>query len=123
MVKKTPYLVNSKLSGIFYELDSGRKLYLAHRTPGQILKPKMAWCIEEAVLRRCEEQGIDAVGVIVRDGNKALFYLTHRKDFYDTAKSFPSYKKGVYRALPAKLFTINPANCAETIARRSTIGR
>ena len=123
MVKKTVYNVNSKLTGVFYEISSGRKLYLAHRTPGQLLKPKMAWCVEQAVLRRCEELGIYAVGVIVRDGSKAMYYLTHIKDFHDNAKSFSSFKKGVYRALPAKLFRINPANCAETIARRSAIGR
>jgi hypothetical protein len=123
-LKKTVHTVNGKFQGCFYELSSGRALYLAHRTPGQLNTTKMAWMLDVSTLRKCETQNVLAVGVVIRRSNKPLFYLTALRDFFDESKSFSGFgEAGPQRGLPVKWFRINPGNHAETLARITTIAR
>lgn len=121
-MKKVPNTVNGRFYGMFYELSSGRSLYLAHRTPGQIYQAKMAWCLDESTLRTCRSHGIEAVGVAVRHNGRTLYYLTHIDDFYGD-KSFRHYGDSVQRGLPAKHFRVNPTTCSRTLARITALGR
>jgi hypothetical protein len=121
-VVKTPHTVNGRFYGIFYTLDDGRKLYLAHRTPGQVFFEKAAWCLDDSTLRKCESLGIDAVGVVLRMRGKATVYLTHRDDF-NGPHSFRHYGDAPQRGLPMRRFRINPSTSYEAIERLSKIGR
>lgn len=116
--------INGKFVGKFYELDDGRRLYLAHKTPRQAIGKKLAWGVDNYTLRQCEARNIQAVGVVVRSGKRKLFYLTKREDFFDPAMSFSHFsKQAVERAIPSKLFRINPGSDAESILERASIGR
>lgn len=120
---KTPHTINSRFYGCFYELPSGRTLYLAHRTPGQVYRAKTAWCLDESTLSKCRALGISSVGVVVRRGKKPLFYLTHIDDFYDPAKSFSHFGDSPQRGLPTKWFRIHPGNSSAALSRITAIGR
>ena len=120
-MKKTLHTINGKFSGVFYELDDGRKLYLAHRTPSQVLKSKMAWVISESVLRQCEQKGITAVGFVMRQSGKAMYWLTHIDDFHNEEKSFRHFDGMPQRGLPMKWFRVHPGNDARTLDKITTI--
>lgn len=122
-MKITPHKLNEKLRGAYYELDSGKKIYLAHRTPGKIIRPKMAWAIEESVLRKCQTEGIKFVGVVLRQSGRIVFYATKLDDFYKHPKSFQYLGDSVARALPAQCFLIVPGSSVEAIESITRIGR
>jgi len=122
-VKVTLHTSNGKLRGAYYDLDGGRRLYLAHRTPRMMVFGKQAWAIEESVLRNCQAEGIIAVGVVMRFKGKPIYYLTRGSDFHLHPESFSYFKDYVSRALPTKFFLINPGTTPDAIDAITSIGR
>lgn len=120
VVTKTPHTVNGKFMGMFYVLDDGRKLYLAHRSPSKVDRKRMAWVLGEPVLRQCRAEGFEAVGVALRLSGKPMFYLSPLDDWYgDKSFSVPGYQRG----LPLKWFKVHPTNNAQAIEKLSSLGR
>lgn len=119
---KSPHTVNGKFYGMFYALEDGRSLYLAHRTPSQILFAKAAWCLDESTLRRCRTMGIYAVGVAMRRKGRPEVYLTHIDDFYGP-NSFTHFGDAPQRGLPAQCFRLNPNTVTASIERRARLPR
>lgn len=115
MVKEA-HTVNGRFYGIFYTLPSGKRLYLAHRSPSQVYRERMAWCIDESTLIRCRDRGVEAVGVTLRVRGKVHVYLTALEDFYGP-HSFSHFGDTLQRGLPLKRFRINPLSRYETIER------
>ena len=113
---KEAHTVNGRFYGIFYTLPSGKRLYLAHRSPSQVYRERMAWCIDESTLIRCRDRGVEAVGVTLRVRGKVHVYLTALEDFYGP-HSFSHFGDTLQRGLPLKRFRINPLSRYETIER------
>lgn len=120
-VVKVQHTVNGKLLGVFYELPDGRRLYLAHRTPRQMHKSG-AWCFADSLLRRCRNESVSAVGVILRHGKHGLIWLTGLDDLYGE-RSFYVFSRESERALPAKWFRISPTTNSQALAKITQIGR
>lgn len=119
---KAPHSINGKVVGAWYELDDGRKLYLAHVTPRHLIRDKMAWGLYESGLDFARVKGCTAAGVVLRKGGKLFKYLSPIDDFFDLDKAFKVYSKlGHQRALPTQMFAIHPGVCLETISKFSTI--
>ncbi|TSP14002.1 hypothetical protein [Cupriavidus campinensis] len=111
----TPHKVNGKFYGGWYELASGRTVYLAHRTAGEVYRRKMAWCLDNRTLREAQARGVDVVGVVVRSGKKLPHvYLAWLADFYGPA-SFIHFGDTPQRGLPMGCFRVHPGNTAASI--------
>jgi hypothetical protein len=112
----TRHTVLGAFHGVFYDLPSGRRLYLAHKKRSELIKGRNAWMIETSVLDKCRAAGVEAVGVLVKHENRRLVWLTHIDDFYGPASTF-KFDVTKKRVLPAKLFRIDPAKSEAVIAR------
>lgn len=112
---RKPHSINGKLAGVWYETDAGTKLYLAHRRQRDI--HKHSWLLEESILKKAQEQGCEAIGVVCRIGGQKRVYLTLIADFYDSPHSFPLFDGFKKRGLPLVRFRIDPARSEAIIAR------
>lgn len=113
--------INGKLRGAYYTLPDCRVVYLAHKRPSDVL-PNGAWAIDDTVLRRCQERGVERVGVVTKKGGRAVYCLTLREDFYGE-NSYQHFDKAPQRALRIKHFRLHPLNQEATLDRTSTIRR
>lgn len=116
-MKKEKHTFNGKLQGIYYELDDGRKLYLAHRQRKHIYRQNNAWCLDVMTLDRIRNRGITAVGVIMRDAGQRLVWLTHIDDFYESPHSFGHFFMSKQRGLPLSRFRVDPAKNFKVIEK------
>jgi len=113
-MSRTRHTVLGAFHGVFYDLPSGRRMYLAHRKKRQLVKN--CWMMEVSVLEKCRAEGVDAIGVMIQHEGKRLVWLTHIDDWFgpNSTFKFDTTKK---RVLPAKLFRIDPAKSEKVIAR------
>lgn len=116
-MKIEPHKINGVHRGAFYELDDGRKIYLAHRRQRQLFHRRNGWCIERLTLYKAQERGCSAVGIAVHRGKKGTdFYLARFEDFFGPLSFSNPYVQGE-RGLPCNAFPINPARQVESIAK------
>ena len=115
LVPQVKHTINGKFFGMWYETDSGHKLYLAHRTKDQIQRSRNAWCLDVSLLEKCRANGVWAVGVIRREGKNRWVWLTHVDDFFDCPDSFPHFHKARQRGLPLSCFRLDPSRSAKYI--------
>lgn len=108
--------VAGKFYGIWYNTEGGNRLYLAHRKRDQIFREKNAWCIDIYTLERCREQGVKAIGVLIKDGSQRLLWLTLVEDFFG-AQSFSHFAHVRQRGLPLPHFRIDPMKSPKVIAK------
>lgn len=114
--KRELHKVAGKFYGVWYDTEGGNRLYLAHRKRDQILRDKNAWCIDIYTLERCREQGVKAVGVIVKSENMRLIWLTLVEDFFGP-HSFSHFAHVRQRGLSLPQFRIDPLKSPKVIAR------
>jgi len=117
VVRRERHTVNGRFYGVYYTLEDGRELYLAHRRQDQIYRDKNAWCIDVQLLDRCKRRGIKVIGVVARLGGQKMVWLTLLDDFFDSPQSFKVFATSSQRGLPLSQFRIDPLKRAETIAK------
>jgi hypothetical protein len=119
-MRVVPVIRDSKPAGAFYHLDDGRVIYLARRQRRHLIIPGNAWAFDTMMLRRCEAEGVSAIGVFVKTGR--LFWLTPLKDIRESPKAFRPWVKGerLY-ALPAEAFRVRPSKRFENIEKAMRI--
>jgi len=108
--------VAGKFFGVWYDTEGGHRLYLAHRTRDQIWREKNAWCIDIYTLERCREQGVKAVGVLVKEGGQRLVWITLVEDFFGE-HSFSHFTHIRQRGLPLPRFRVDPMKSPEVIGK------
>lgn len=123
MFRREKHTFNGKLLGCYYEIEGGRRLYLAHRSTKHIHQSNNAWCLDVSLLEKLRTRGIWAVGVICRIAGKKMVWLTHIEDFFDSPHSFGQTNVGRQRGLPLSRFRIDPAKSEKVIATAIRIGR
>lgn len=101
-------------------MSDGREVYLAWRKQSEVYRSgektisdavaadKAAWAIDDDTLRNLATEGIEIVGVLVRDTLDV--YITHISNFFDTAKAkivnYESRGGALQRYLPFKFFAV-----------------
>ena len=116
MGKREMHKVAGRFYGVWYTTDAGHRLYLAHRKRDDIWREKNAWCVDIYTLERCREQGIHAIGVLIKDKGQRLVWLTHVEDFFGP-HSFSHFAHVRQRGLPLPHFRIDPMKAPDVIAR------
>lgn len=112
-----PHTINGRFYGMFYFLDDGRSLYLAHRKMKEVFHMKNAWCIDMMTLKEAERRGVNVIGVLVGKGKSRKFWLTERRDFFDSPYSFDHYGDTRQRGLPTTMFRVNPLTSETHISK------
>ncbi|HEU4635896.1 MAG TPA: hypothetical protein VFS41_06950 [Edaphobacter sp.] len=122
-MKRTRHTLNGKLLGVFYETESGHRIYLGHRQLRHLDRHNWGWSIDTRTLRRCQEEGFEWVGIICRRRGAKHIWLSHVSDWFDPHKSFPTrHKSGMpERGIRLKQFRIDPANDAGKIDKEFSI--
>jgi hypothetical protein len=112
------------LAGVFYETESGHKIYLGHRQMKHLDQHNIGWSIDVSTLRKCREQGYQWVGIVCRRKGVKHVWLSHVEDWFHPEKSFPTRHKkggGLERGIRLKHFRIDPANDPGKIDKAFTI--
>lgn len=105
---KTKHTVNGVLCGMWVETDD-RKLYIALRKPRQLIFRSDAWGIDQSLLMKAQERGVDIIGVAVKRGKRFDYYMARLTDFFTDSFSFQHYHESVrQRALPRNRFRVRP---------------
>lgn len=107
-MKRVPHTINGKPFGMFYHLDDGRVIYMAHRRARDVERTKNAWCIDVSVLEEARKLGASAVGVMCGKGKSKKFWLTSIQDFFESRHSFAHWGTAPQRGLPLTRFIVNP---------------
>lgn len=120
---RTRHTLNGKLLGVFYETESGRKIYLGHRQMRHLDRHHNGWSIDTGTLRKCKAQGYEWVGIVCRRGGQKHVWVSHVDDFFHPEKSFPTrHKSGLSeRGIRLTHFRIDPANDAGKIDKAFSI--
>lgn len=115
-MKMTPHIRMGRFFGGFYELPSGKTVYLAHRKRTEVFRAKNAWCIDLKTLEECRERGINYIGVVTKSGNDVFYYVTPLEDMFGP-HSFAHFGDTRQRGLPVTKFRMNPAITPAIIAK------
>lgn len=115
MITRRPHTINGNFYGLFYFLDSGKGIYLAHRRRKDVYRAKHAWTLDLVTLRECEALGVEYVGVVYRMKKDKYFYATPVENFF-SKDSFYHFGATPQRGLPLACFQINPASDLKLIS-------
>lgn len=116
MASREQHKVAGRFYGVWYTTQGGNRLYLAHRKRDAIWREKNAWCLDIYTLERCREQGVEVIGIIIKDGSQRLIWLTLVEDFFGP-NSFSHFARVRQRGLPLPYFRVDPMKSAKVIAK------
>ena len=115
-MKMTPHIRMGRFFGGFYELPTGKTVYLAHRKRTEVFRMINAWTIDLITLEECRERGINYIGVVTKSGNDVFYYITPREDMLGP-HSFAHFGDTRQRGLPVTKFRMIPAITPAIIAK------
>lgn len=119
-VLRIPHKVNGKLLGAFYHFDNGRSMYLAYcvgQKPKALFLNENAWCIDTSIIRQCQREGCEAIGIAHRVGKHVDFYITNLTDFLDSPSEVHSRGAVPQRRLSRDRFMIDTSKSEESIVK------
>jgi len=109
-----------RIYGGVYELSDGREVYLAWRKQSEIfrsgerttsdafVKGTAAWALDDETLLNLRLEGIELVGVLVKE--TLDIYLTHISNFFDQTKAkvlnYEARGGALQRCLPVTFFHV-----------------
>jgi hypothetical protein len=111
------HTIDGRFAGMWYNLDDGRVIYLAHRKRREIDKKTNAWLFDTRLLYDAQARNIDAIGVVVGTSKGKFAYLTLLDDLFNSKYSFSHCDRiGRKRGLPVSRFRVNPGTSEEVIS-------